>query len=188
MSVTHETFSNAPVESDALPDYREAELSPVVAAYRRYKISTTLVFWLIVSIAVTVSIYLPFVTIAPGLWPVLIVLAMTLWMVLLTRVDAQRRGWALREHDLIYQSGVIWRRTVVLPFARIQHVETLSGPIERWFGLMRVKCFTAGGASSDLTVEGLDQAAAVRVRQYLLEQIRDDAESEPESENAETDD
>ncbi len=174
-------FSNAPVNADSLPDYREAELQPVVSAYRRYKISTTLVFWLIALVAVSVGSYLPFVTLAPGYWPMLFVLLMMFWMVILTRLDAQRRGWALREHDLIYQSGVIWRRIVVLPFARIQHVETLSGPIERWFGLMRVKCFTAGGASSDLTVEGLDQAAAVRVRQFLLEQIRDDADIELES-------
>jgi membrane protein YdbS with pleckstrin-like domain len=178
--VPEELFSNTPVDLDRLPDYRDTSLQPVVAAYVRYKVATTLVFWLIVLLAVSVSIHLPFVTIAPGLWPVLIVLAMTLWMVVLTRSDARRRGWALREHDLIYQSGVIWRRTVVLPFARIQHVETSSGPLERWFDLTRLKCFTAGGAASDLTVEGLDQTTAAQVRQYLLEQIREDDQSESE--------
>lgn len=181
MSAVQESFSNSSVDLDQLPDYRDAPLQPVVPAYRRYKVSTTLAFWLIALVAVTISSYLPFVTIAPGQWPILIVLLMTLWMVLLTRLDAQRRGWALREHDLIYQSGVIWRRTVVLPFARIQHVETVNGPIERGFGLMRVKCFTAGGAASDLTVEGLDETTAARIRQYLLEQIREDAPLAPEA-------
>ncbi|MFW5927042.1 MAG: PH domain-containing protein, partial [Wenzhouxiangella sp.] len=66
---------------------------------------------------------------------------------------------------------VVWRKTVIVPFARIQHVEAVHGPLERYLGLMRLKCFTAGGMSADLTVKGLDRNDARRVRQYLLEQI-----------------
>src|SRR5699024_8172681 len=95
-------------------------------------------------------------------------------------LDVRYRAWALREHDLIYRYGVIWRKTVIMPFARIQHVEAVHGPLERHLGLMRVKCFTAGGMSADLTVRGLDQSAARRVRQYLLEQIAATAEDEAE--------
>ncbi|TVS09872.1 MAG: hypothetical protein EA419_12095, partial [Wenzhouxiangella sp.] len=116
---------------------------------------------------------LPFVEIAlPGWLPVVPAVAMA-WFGLIAFLDARRRGWALREHDLIYRSGLIWQRTAILPFCRIQHVETASGPLERLFGLMRVRCFTAGGMAADLSVEGLDQVSARRVRQHLLEQIRD---------------
>ena len=78
----------------------------------------------------------------------------------------------------------MWRRTIILPFARIQHVETASGPVERLFGLMRVKCFTAGGSSADLAMLGLDAEQARRVRQYLLEQIREDRTPSPVEEGA----
>lgn len=170
-------FSNRGVDVAALPDYREVDLKPVVAAYLPHALLTTGGFWAVVVVIALVAPRLPFVELDLGWWPALM-LVPAVWFTALIWMDARRRGWALREHDLIYRSGVIWRRTVVVPFARIQHVETASGPLERWFGLMRVKCFTAGGIMTDLTVEGLDEALAQQVRQYLLEQIRDDVEPE----------
>jgi len=175
-----ETFSNQPVAPLSLPDYRDAELNPVVPAYLRHKIATTIAFWGVFIILSLVSPYLPFIDFNLSKYPAAIAAVIMLSSLLFARWDAHRRGWALREHDLIYQSGVIFRKQVILPFARIQHVETLSGPIERHFDLMRVKCFTAGGVSADLVVEGLATETAGQVRRYLLEQIRDD-ESEPSS-------
>ncbi|OAB56461.1 hypothetical protein AY599_23560 [Leptolyngbya valderiana BDU 20041] len=169
-----DAFSNEPVSAADLPDFRDAELTPVVPAYLRHKVTTTIAFWGVLILVALVSPYLPFVEFNVSKYPLAIAAVILLWSLLYARMDARHRGWALREHDLIYQSGVIFRKQVILPFARIQHVETLSGPVERYFDIMRVKCFTAGGQSADLVVEGLDSATAGQVRQYLLEQIRDD--------------
>ncbi|MEN1728794.1 MAG: PH domain-containing protein [Pseudomonadota bacterium] len=174
-------FSNEPVAATELPDFRDAELNPVVPAYLRHKVSTTIAFWGIFILMALLSPYLPFVAFNISKYPMAIGAVIMLWSLLYARLDARHRGWALREYDLIYQSGVIFRKQVILPFARIQHVETLSGPVERYFDLMRVKCFTAGGQSADLVVEGLTTETAGQVRQYLLEQIRDDAPAEPEA-------
>jgi uncharacterized protein len=171
-------FSNPAIES--LPDFRAVDLRPVASAYLPYSLVTTGGFWAIVVLAGLIGPRLPFVPFDPGLWLVGGLLVPATWFTVMAWLDVRRRGWAMREHDLIYRSGVIWQKTVVVPFARIQHVETASGPIERAFGLMRVKCFTAGGMMTDLSVEGLDQASAERVRQYLLEQIRDDAATQSE--------
>jgi hypothetical protein len=105
---------------------------------------------------------------------VFLVATVAVCFTLLDWIDARTRGWALREHDLVYSYGVLWRHTVIVPFARIQHVESSSGPLERRFGLMRFKCFTAGGSRADLTVKGLSVSSAQQARHYLLEQIRDD--------------
>jgi len=168
------SFSNRPVEVEALPDFRDAELNPVVASYLRHKVATTVGFWGLFILVSLAAPFLPFVDFNLSKYPAAIASVIMLLSLLHARLDARHRGWALREHDLIYQSGVIFRKQVILPFARIQHVETLSGPIERYFDLMRVKCFTAGGQSADLVVEGLTTATAGQVRRYLLEQIRDD--------------
>lgn len=181
MSASPSSFTNRPI--DHLPDYRDVELRPVVPAYLPYSLTTTGGFWLFVVALSLVLPRLPFVPFDPGLWLSGGLAVLGLWLTLMSWLDCRRRGWALREHDLIYRSGVIWRKTVILPFARIQHVETANGPIERLFGLMRLKCFTAGGAMTDLSVEGLDLESAGQVRQYLLEQIRDD-HAEPEIESA----
>lgn len=172
MSASPSEFSNLPIEN--LPDYRDVELKPVVPAYLPYSLVTTGGFWLFMIILSLIVSRLPFLPFDPGVWMPVVLLVLGVWLTVLAWLDARRRGWALREHDLIYRAGVIWQKTVILPFARIQHVEVVNGPIERKFGLMRLKCFTAGGGMTDLTVEGLDIESANRVRQYLLEQIRDD--------------
>ncbi len=181
MTSETDAFHNLQVEADSLPDYRHVELNPVARSFLPYSLITTAGFWLFLALVLLAVQWVPYVNIGMGLWPPAAVLLATVWFCLITWLGVRRRAWALREHDLIYQSGVIWRKTVIVPFVRIQHVESSSGPLERLFGLMRVKCFTAGGMMADLTVEGLDTDAANRVRQYLLEQIRDDRVADGES-------
>lgn len=167
-------FSNEGIDPAALPDFRRAALERVSSRFTPYAVITSAIFWLILIAAALVVPRLPMVDFELPFWLALVPGLALVWFALVAALDARRRRWGLREHDLIYRSGLIWQRTAILPFARIQHVETASGPLERWFGLMRVKCFTAGGLAADLTVEGLQRDDARRVRQYLLEQIRDD--------------
>jgi len=173
-----EAFTNEPIAVETLPDFRDAEIQPVAPSYLKHKVTTTVVFWGLLILVSVLAPFLPFVAFNLSKYPAALASVIMLLSLLHARLDARHRGWALREHDLIYRSGVIFQKQVILPFARIQHVETLSGPIERYFDLMRVKCFTAGGQSADLVVEGLTTATAGQVRRYLLEQIRDDEESE----------
>lgn len=86
-------------------------------------------------------------------------------------VEAGRRAYAIREHDVLYVSGLFTRRITVLPICRIQHVETVSGPLERLFGLERLVCYTAGGPSADLVLAGLRQETAKRIRGWLIRHI-----------------
>lgn len=86
-------------------------------------------------------------------------------------IEARRRAYALRENDLIDQRGLLVRRTRVLPIARLQHVETLSNPLERACGLVRLVCFTAGGRGADLVLAGLSAERAEAVKQHLLARV-----------------
>lgn len=169
-------FQNPHVRPESLPDYAEVELTPVASGYLRYAIFSTAWFWLLLIVISLFGDQLPGVKFVAGSWLTGGLALIMLLSMLHSWIDAHRRGWALRRHDLIYRAGVLWQRTLILPFARIQHVETASGPVERLFGLMRVKCFTAGGSSADLTMLGLDAERARRVRAYLLEQLRDDGD------------
>ena len=78
------------------------------------------------------------------------------------------KGYALREHDLAFKSGLFFRRQVVLPFNRIQHAEVTSGPLQRHFGVASLKFFTAGGASVDVKLSGLLTDDAERLREHIL--------------------
>lgn len=168
-------FRNAEIEPDCLPDYNEPALNPVAAAFRRYVVVSMLVHWTLPLLAALVVWWLPFVGKAipfASLWLVAAVVLLALLTFCYRWLDAGRRAWAMREHDLIAMVGVVWRSVTVLPVARIQHVETSHGPLERWFGLARVKLFTAGGMTADLVLLGLERERADRLREYLVEQIR----------------
>jgi uncharacterized protein len=165
---------NPPVAPEHLPSFSELELHPVARTFAPYAVLSSGLFWLLLALASLLARALPALPFEPGWGWISLFLVLAGWSSLLAWLDARRRGWALRRHDLVYRSGVLWLRTVVVPFARIQHVEAVSGPLERLFGLTRLKCFTAGGMAADLTVLGLSHSDAGRVRQFLLEQIRDD--------------
>lgn len=75
--------------------------------------------------------------------------------------------YAVREHDLLVQAGVLFRRWSAVPHSRIQHVDTRQGPLERTLGLARLQIFTAAGVSADGSIPGLAEEEAERLRDEL---------------------
>lgn len=84
-------------------------------------------------------------------------------------VSVPCKAWAIRERDMLYRSGVLWRTVTAVPFNRIQHVETESTPLDRRFRLASLKLYTAGTASGDLKIHGLPAEVAERLRLFVLE-------------------
>jgi uncharacterized protein len=78
------------------------------------------------------------------------------------------RAWsyAERAEDLLVRRGVMFRRTSVIPYGRMQYVEVTAGPFERGFGLATVQMHTAA-AASDARIPGLPAAEAARLRDQL---------------------
>lgn len=167
-------FSNPPAAPKDLPHYGDAGFESMAPAFRRYTLISTLTFAVPVVLAALTIWVVPFIPV-PG-WAVLVIAAGVLLALLLIGIyrwiDAGFRGWALRRHDIIARAGVLWRSITVLPVARIQHVETTHGPLERVYALARLKLYTAGGLTADLVVIGLDRGDADQLREYLIEQIR----------------
>ena len=75
-----------------------------------------------------------------------------------------RRAYRLTRYEVTDQglyvsSGWLVRRWQVIPHARVQTVDTSSGPVLRAFGLVRVEVRTASAAgTTELT--GLDRTVA----------------------------
>ena len=82
--------------------------------------------------------------------------------------------YAVREQDLLVQTGVLFRRWSAIPHNRIQHVDTRQGPLERVFGLSRLLVFTAAGMSADGSIPGLRSEEAERLRDLLSRRGGDD--------------
>lgn len=83
-------------------------------------------------------------------------------------------GYAVREHDLLVQRGVLLRHTVSVPLGRIQHVDLRQGPIERLWGLTNLLVYTAAGMNADGSIPGLDEETASWLRDELGRRGGDD--------------
>lgn len=77
------------------------------------------------------------------------------------------KGYAIRQNDISYKSGLLFFSMTSVPFNRIQHVEVSQGPIGRLFDLASVKVYTAGGSTSDLRIGGLIKEEAHRLRDHI---------------------
>jgi len=59
--------------------------------------------------------------------------------------------------------GILFRREIIINYARIQDIHLRSNLVERWLGLGRVLIQTASGSSgAEMTLEGFKQYEAVR--------------------------
>ncbi|WP_423745358.1 PH domain-containing protein (plasmid) [Haladaptatus sp. SPP-AMP-3] len=91
------------------------------------------------------------------------------------------RTWRfeIRDDDLYLERGVFTRVTTVVPFVRVQHVDTQRGPIERLLGLGSVVVYTAGSRGADVTIPGLTPERASelqgRLRNLAVESEYEDA-------------
>jgi membrane protein YdbS with pleckstrin-like domain len=88
------------------------------------------------------------------------------------KVSFNKRGFAFREHDVIFRNGIISTNTMVIPYNRVQHVAVHEGFVSRFFGLAKVEIFTAGGNSSDVSIPGIKKDQAEDIKQLLMGKIQ----------------
>ncbi len=79
--------------------------------------------------------------------------------VLQPRLAYRRFRYEITELGLYVARGRLWRRWQLVPHARVQTVDTKSGPFERAFGLVSVAVTTAS-ASGGTDVPGLERGVA----------------------------
>lgn len=75
--------------------------------------------------------------------------------------------FAVREDHLYIERGVFTRIKTVVPFVRLQHVDSQRGPIERTAGLATVVVYTAGSRSGDVAIPGLTPERAETLQEEL---------------------
>lgn len=99
----------------------------------------------------------------------------------LVHLEYRYRVWRfeVRDQELYISRGVFTRVTTLVPYVRVQHVDTRRGPIERSVGLGSVVVYTAGSRGSDVTIPGLTRERAEslqrRLRDLAIESESDDA-------------
>lgn len=166
-----EEFTNNYINIEDLPVYENVPLNSLHPDY-----------WKI--IVINISIFLIFFAVAIGGIILLkdslrtnIIIITILFLVLgaglfvAFRFSFLKRGFALRDKDIIYRSGILSTTTIIIPFNRIQHVSLNEGWISRIYNLGRIDVFTAGGASGSLKIPGLEIENAQTIKELLLKKV-----------------
>ena len=81
----------------------------------------------------------------------------------------RRWRFELQADALYLERGVLTQVRTVVPFVRVQHVDTQRSPVERLLGLSSVVVYTAGSRSADVTVPGLTPDRADELQARLRE-------------------
>lgn len=73
----------------------------------------------------------------------------------------------VQDDGLYIERGVFTRIKTVVPYVRVQHVDSRQSPIERTTGLATMVVYTAGSRSADVAIPGLTPKRAEGLREEL---------------------
>lgn len=170
-------FTNDLIDWSRLPQVQEVQFARLSTNFRllsMIRAGISSFFWAVVILLAIIFIQLwdfYYILLAIGFWVVLAsFLLLRAWKLYAFK------GYALREHDMLYKSGWIWKRLVAVPYNRIQHVEVRRGPLEEMLDLRKLQIFTAGGSASDLSMSGLAPEQAEQLRLFISEKTGLDEE------------
>lgn len=76
----------------------------------------------------------------------------------------RRFRYGLGAHELVIESGIMTRNRRSIPFDRIQDVDIERGPLQRLFGLAKVRIETGGGAGEEGVIDSVSVAEADALR------------------------
>lgn len=172
-------FVNPEIPPDALPRAEEVGWNALHPRFVRCRQAKKLVgFAVVVAVLGLAQILVAYVPqfakaqiVFPTAWIIAVVRAV--WSLAWPIIEVPRRRYAVRDKDILYKAGVLWRTETVVPFNRVQHAETGSGPIDRRFGLARLTVFTAGSEGGDLRIDGLGVDLAEQLRRYIVSRLTD---------------
>jgi len=168
-----DTFTNNALNISELPQLEELEYNALNPKYLTVSMLYRLAIFLPVIGFALINYFKPipyFIEIISG------VLVVIVLIFILGYFSFFKKGYALREKDLSYKSGLIFHKITTVPLNRIQHTEVVHGPIARAFGLSFVKIYTAGGSASDMVIPGIATQKAEQIREFINDKMKvDDA-------------
>ncbi|HJW30433.1 MAG TPA: PH domain-containing protein [Saprospiraceae bacterium] len=168
MELQDELFTNPQIDIAHLPMADKLEVIRLEPAYRwvRY-LSSALAGLGIITFAFL------FVMVEPQLRDYtlpsfLFLVVLCIWNVIYHGISFRYMGYAIRERDVTYISGWLWKNVITVPFNRVQHCDIKQGLIDRQFGLSRLTVYTAGGQHTDLVIPGLLPDTAEKLKTFIL--------------------
>ena len=169
-----QNFTNETIDIEQLPRFEEVQFQPLHKDY--WKIMLIANFILLAVLSVIAGLFLFLSEEFRGDWPVFLIALAVFFLIslVLAKISFKKRGFAFRQHDVLYKSGIISETTTIIPYSRIQHVALNEGVISRMFGLASVGIYTAGGGNSDIEIPGIEKEKAQSIKQLLMSKLTEE--------------
>lgn len=166
-----QNFTNEVIDLNELPKYEEITLENPDQKYWNVIVINICIFFLICGIALAILILfnqdVKIYQLAIGIGYLLLVII----TFLLYSASFKKRGYALREKDVIYKSGIIAETTTIIPLNRIQHVALDEGLFSRFYSLATLEVQTAGGSSGHMRIAGIPLEKAKIIKEALVKRL-----------------
>ncbi|SEG25613.1 PH domain-containing protein [Flavobacterium urumqiense] len=169
-----ENFTNETININQLPKFEEVAFTNLHPKYITVVlISLVRIIAIVVLIPILLSMFKPELF-SGRVWLILGILipVFSIMLVVFSIIGFKKKGFAFREHDVLFRHGIIATNTIVIPYNRVQHVALHEGFISRYFGLAKIEIFTAGGSSSDIEIPGIEKEQAENIKQLLMGKIQ----------------
>ncbi len=82
------------------------------------------------------------------------------------------KGYALRENDITYRSGVVFPKITTIPFSKMQQVSVKQNPISKFFNLYSVEVVNGAQAMASLNIPGLTKERANQIKSIVISKLK----------------
>ena len=164
-------FSNPEIVVSTLPKAEETRLVTVDERYYTVLSYNLVVYWIIFFVATLVIMILNREFHSWMMAGITFFVFATLCFLhfRLTYLTFMNKAYAIREHDILYQTGWLRKSLHVCPYNRIQHCSVDAGVFERNLGISKLRIYTAGGDDSDIVIPGLTPEEANSMRELIIQ-------------------
>ncbi len=164
-------FTNNTIDLGTLPKYEETALTTPDSKYWQIIVINLLIFLFVIGAGLAVITFIDEEMRANWFIFLGAFLVFAAFLFLVFRASFKRRGFALREKDVLYKSGIIAETTTIVPLNRIQHVALNEGFLSRMFKLGTLHIYTAGGSSGEIRIAGVPIEQAKALKEALVQRL-----------------
>lgn len=164
-------FTNESIDLDSLPKFEAIKLHAPDRRFWNVIAINILILLILGGIGLSLFIYFNEAVKPYTLYFITGFIFLFLLIFLLYKASFKKRGYALREKDIIYKSGIIAEKTTIVPLNRIQHVALGEGVFSRMYKLATLQIHTAGGDSGHMHIAGIPIDQANAIKEALLKKL-----------------
>ncbi len=148
----------------------ELRYESIEPQYRSVQISLTCIGYVILA-----ALALFFLLLDNSLWVILCESAILVTMLInliIVRKAWLFKGYALRENDLSFRSGIVFPTITTIPYLKVQQVSVKQNPISKLFNLYAVEVVNGAQAMASLSIPGLTEEKATQIKNIIINKLR----------------